>query len=173
MKSRIKAKTAFIVAVTLICIYGIIGFPRSRDELIANLQKNIRLGLDLSGGTQLVMEVELQDAFKAFADSAIDRLKDELKKDNIDFTSIDRNDPQNLQDAERIEVDIKGVPVNQSGTLRGIVNDVAFEWSLTALNSTDYRLTVKPTDALKLKHDTMTQTMATIEAPTRTTSSPY
>ena len=78
MKSRIKTKSAFIVAVTLICIYGIIGFPRSRNELIANLQKNIRLGLDLSGGTQLVMEVELQDAFKAFDDSAIDRSKDEL-----------------------------------------------------------------------------------------------
>jgi len=163
MKSRIKTKSAFIVAITLICIYGIIGFPRSRNELIANLRKNIRLGLDLSGGTQLVMEVELQDAFKAFADSAIDRLKEELTKDNIDFTSVDRNDPQSLRDAEKIEVDIKGVPVNQSGALRGIVNDVAFEWSLTALNSTDYRLTVKPTDALKLKHDTMTQTMATIE----------
>src|SRR5580700_2378826 len=163
MKSRIKTKFAFIVAVTLICIYGIIGFPRSRNELIANLQKNIHLGLDLSGGTQLVMEVELQDAFKAFADSAIDRLKDELKKDNVDFTSIDRNDPDTLQDAEKIEVDIKGVPVNQSSTLRNIVNDVAFEWTLTPLNSTDYRLTVKPTDALKLKRDTMTQTMATIE----------
>jgi preprotein translocase subunit SecD len=139
MKSRIKAKTAFIVAVTLICIYGIIGFPRSRNELIANLHKNIRLGLDLSGGTQLVMEVELQDAFKAFADSAIDRLKEELKKDNIDFTSIDRNDPQTLQDAEKIEVDIKGVPFNESGTLRNIVNDLLFEWNLTVLNSTDFK----------------------------------
>ena len=163
MKSRIKTKSAFIVAVTLICIYGIIGIPRSRNELIANLQKNIRLGLDLSGGTQLVMEVELQDAFKAFADSAIDRLKDELKKDNVDFTSIDRNDPNTLQGAEKIEVDIKGVPFNESGTLRNIVNDLLFEWNLTALNSTDFRMAIKPTDALKLKHDTMTQTMATIE----------
>jgi preprotein translocase subunit SecD len=163
MRSRIKAKTAFIVAITLICIYGIIGFPKSRDELIANFQKNIRLGLDLSGGTQLVMEVELQDAFKAFADSAIDRLKEELKRDNIDFTSIGRNDPQTLKDADKVEVDIKGVPINKSSSFRSIVSEALFEWNLTPLNSTDYRLTIKPTDALKLKHDTMTQTMATIE----------
>ncbi len=34
---------------------------------------------------------------------------------------------------------------------------------LLAVNSTDYKLTMKPTESLKLKHDTMTQTMATIE----------
>ncbi len=72
-----------IVAVILVCMYGIIGLPKSKDELIANWNKNIHLGLDLSGGTQLVMQVQLQDAFKAYADSTIERLKDELQKDGI------------------------------------------------------------------------------------------
>src|SRR6202043_3396348 len=118
MKSRIKTKSAFIVAITLICIYGIIGFPRSRNELNANLKKNVRLGLDLSGGTQLVMEVELQDAFKAFADDAINGLKIELDKEKIGYTSINRNDRQTLRDADKIEVDIKGAPLDQRSTLR-------------------------------------------------------
>jgi preprotein translocase subunit SecD len=163
MKRNIKIKAGIIVAVVLICIYGVIGVPKSKDELIANWKKNIHLGLDLSGGTQLVMEVQVQDAFKAFADNAIDRLKDDLKKNNIDYTDITRNDPASLQDADKIEVDIKGVPLGKSSALRTAVNESYGEWNLLALNSTDYKLNMKPTEALKLKHDTMTQTMATIE----------
>jgi preprotein translocase subunit SecD len=163
MTRNIKIKAGIIVVVILVCIYGIIGLPKSKDELIANWKKNIHLGLDLSGGTQLVMEVQLQDAFKAFADNTIDRMKDEFKKDNIDFTDMTRNDPQTLQDADKIEIDIKGVPVAKSSTFRSTVNDQFQEWIPTALNSTEYRLTMKPTESLKLKQDTMTQTMATIE----------
>ena len=107
MTRNIKIKAGIIVVVILVCIYGIIGLPKSKDELIANWKKNIHLGLDLSGGTQLVMQVQLQDAFKAFADNTIDRMKDEFKKDNIDFSDINRNDPQTLADADKIEIDIK------------------------------------------------------------------
>ena len=163
MTRNIKIKAGIIVVVILVCIYGIIGLPKSKDELVANWKKNIHLGLDLSGGTQLVMEVQLQDAFKAFADNSIERMKDEFKKDNIDFSDINRNDPQTLQDADKIEIDIKGVPVAKSSAFRSTVNETFPEWVLTALNSSDYRLTMKPTEALKLKQDTMTQTMATIE----------
>src|SRR6202049_4512457 len=164
MQRNIKIKAVIIVAVILVCIYGVIGLPKSKDELMANWKKNIHLGLDLGGGTQLVMQVQLQDAFKAFADTTIDRLKDELKKDNIDYTGdITRNDPQSLEDADKIEVDIKGVPLNKSSALRSAVNDQFPEWILTAINSTDYRLTMKPTEVLKLKQDTMSQTTATIE----------
>jgi preprotein translocase subunit SecD len=163
MTRNIKIKAGIIVVVILVCIYGIIGLPKSKNELVANWKKNIHLGLDLSGGTQLVMEVQLQDAFKAFADNSIERMKDEFKKDNIDFNDISRNDPQTLQDADKIEIDIKGVPVAKSSAFRSTVNETFPEWILTALNSSDYRLTMKPTEALKLKQDTMTQTMATIE----------
>ena len=163
MKRNIKIKAGIIVAVILICIYGIVGVPKSKDELIANWRKNIRLGLDLRGGTQLVMEVQLQDAFKAFADTTIERLKDELKKDNIDYSDMTRNEPATLQDADKIEVDIKGVPLAKSSALRSAISESYGEWNLLAVNSTDYKLTMKPTEALKLKHDTMTQTMGTIE----------
>jgi preprotein translocase subunit SecD len=163
MKRNIKIKAGIIVAVILVCIYGIIGLPKSKDELIANWKKNIHLGLDLSGGTQLVMEVQIQDAFKAFADTTIDRLKDELKKNNIDYSDVTRNEPATLQDADKIEVDIKGVPIAKSGVLRSAVSESFGEWILMAVNSTDYKLTMKTTESLKLKNDTKKQTMATIE----------
>jgi preprotein translocase subunit SecD len=164
MNSNLKIKAAVIVAVILVCLYGIIGIPKSKDELVANWKKNIHLGLDLSGGTQLVMQVQLQDAFKAIADNAIDRLRQELQRDNITTSSdITRNDPMTLEDADKIEIDVKGIPSDKTSQFRSIVNDQFGDWVPTAVNSTDYKLTMKPTESLKLKQDTMTQTVATIE----------
>ena len=67
MKRNLRYKFLFIVAVILVCIYGIIGLPKSKDELVANWQKNIHLGLDLRGGSYLVIQVQQQDAFNALA----------------------------------------------------------------------------------------------------------
>ncbi|HLG99775.1 MAG TPA: protein translocase subunit SecD [Bryobacteraceae bacterium] len=163
MQRNIKIKAVIIVAVILVCIYGVIGLPKSKAELVANWKHNIHLGLDLSGGTQLVMQVQLQDAFKATADTVIERMKEELQKDGIPFTTIDRNDPNSLETADKIEIDVKGVPVAKTGQFRSTVSDQYSDWLLTPINSTDYKLTMKPTEALKLKQDTMSQTTATIE----------
>jgi hypothetical protein len=153
MNRNIQIKIGIIVVVVLVCLYGIIGVPKSKDELMANWKKNIHLGLDLSGGTQLVMQVQLQDAFKAFADNAIDRLKQELQKDNIPVSGdVLRNDPNSLEDADKIEIDFKGIPLAKTSAFRTTVSDQFPEWILTPINSTDYRMTMKPTDALKLKH---------------------
>jgi preprotein translocase subunit SecD len=164
MNSNIKIKAVIIVVVILVCLYGIIGLPKSKDELIANWHKNIHLGLDLSGGTQLVMQVQLQDAFKAYADNTILRLRQELQKDSIPTSSdLTRNDPTRLEDADKIEIDVKGIPSDKTSAFRNVVNEQFGDWVATALNSTDYKLTMKPTEAQKLRQDTMTQTMATIE----------
>ena len=42
--------------------------PTSKQQLVDNWQKNIHLGLDLKGGSQLVLQVQIQDAFKAEAE---------------------------------------------------------------------------------------------------------
>lgn len=163
MTRNLRLKAAFIVAVILACIYGIVGLPRSTADLKANWKKNIHLGLDLSGGTQLVMQVQLQDAFKAYADASIQRMEDAMKKDNIDFGALTSSDPKRLEDADKIEIDVKNVPLAKGSAFRSIVNDQFGDWVLTAVNSTEYKLTLKTTESLKLRQDTMTQTMATIE----------
>ncbi|MGB6945470.1 MAG: protein translocase subunit SecD [Bryobacteraceae bacterium] len=164
MSSNIKIRFGIIVAVILVCLYGVIGIPKSKDELLANWKKNIHLGLDLSGGTQLVMQVQLQDAFKASADSVIEGLTQELQKDNITpISQITRNDPATIEDAHKIEIDVKGIPSEKGSMFRSIMNDQFPQWVATALNSTDYKLTMKPSDANKLDADTMSQTTATIE----------
>jgi preprotein translocase subunit SecD len=164
MKRNLRLKTAIIIAVVLACFYGIFGIPKSTADFSNNFQKNIRLGLDLRGGSQLVMQVQLQDAFKADADVTIDRIREELRKAGIDYASIDRNDPQSIEEANDIEINIKGVPSTRAGDFRRIVNDVfSTTWNLAPVNSTDYNMTMKTTEALKLRRDTVIQTRNTIE----------
>src|SRR5947209_174066 len=163
MKRNLRFKVFVIVAVILFCIYGVIGIPKSKDELVANWNKSIHLGLDLKGGTHLVMQVQLQDAFKAAADTAIDHMKEEMRKQGIESASVDRNDPNRLEDADKIQIDVKGVPVGKTSAFRSLVSDQFPDWVLTAVNSTDYRLNIKQSEALRLKQDTMTQTSHTIQ----------
>src|SRR5579871_594941 len=164
MKSNLKIRVVAIVVVILICVYGIIGLPTSKAELSDNLKKNIRLGLDLKGGSQLMLEVQLQDAFKAEADAVILRLKDELRKASIDFTDMNRSDPQNLKEADSIQVNVKGVPATKAGDFRTIYNDnFSTSWILTNVSPTDYRMTLQQSYALKLKADTLTQSINTID----------
>lgn len=163
MKQNLRIKGLIIVGVVLICIYGIIGLPKSGDELVQNFEKNIRLGLDLKGGTQLVLQIQLQDAFKAEADSVIDRMKDALTKAGVEFGSIDRNDPSSIEEASSIQINVRGVPAVKAGNFRNIVADqFAGEWVMTPVNSTDYKLTMKASEALRLDQDTMAQSQTTI-----------
>src|SRR6476646_929997 len=160
MTNNLKFKALFIAAVILICIYGIIGIPKSMQELKDNWQHNIRLGLDLKGGSHLVLQVQLQDAFKAEADSVIQRMKDVLTKANIPFADINRNDPQTLASDDNIQINVAGVPANKAGDFRTAVNEnFGGVWNMTTVNSTDYRFNMKPTEALKLKQDALTQTI--------------
>ncbi|MGB9612263.1 MAG: protein translocase subunit SecD, partial [Bryobacteraceae bacterium] len=154
MKS-LKWKAALIVAITLASLYGVFGLPRSKEELVANWKKNIRLGLDLRGGSMLVVQVQLQDAFKVEANTQIERLKEELAKQSIPYQSIAHNDPQTLADADKIAIEVRGIPAEKSQLFRNIVAELLPSWVLTPLSSTDYRLTMKPTEALALKEDTV------------------
>ncbi|MCX7604028.1 MAG: protein translocase subunit SecD [Bryobacteraceae bacterium] len=163
MKS-LKWKAALIVAITLACLYGVFGLPKSKDELIANWNRNIRLGLDLRGGSLLVVQVQLQDAFKVEATTQIERLKEELGKQSIPFQSIAHNDPQTLADADKIAIEVRGIPAEKSQLFRNIVAELLPSWVLTPLSSTDYRLTMKPTEALALKEDTVQRAITTIES---------
>jgi preprotein translocase subunit SecD len=163
MNRNLKLKAGIIVALVLVCVYGIIGIPRSRAELVANWKSNIHLGLDLLGGTHLVLQVQLQDAFMQDAESAIDRLKEEFGKQSIQYSDMTRNDLASLEDADKIQITIKGVPADRTKDVRDIASDDFPDWILTPLNSTDYKMTMKASSALKLKEDTLDQTMQTIE----------
>ena len=162
MKNKLTARTVVIVVTILICVFGIIDFPKSGADLVKNFKDNIRLGLDLKGGTHLVLEIQVQDAVKADADQTAERLKDDLKKQNIAWGSMDTPDVAHVEDAENVAITIKGIPATQSSAFRGLESERYSTYILTALNSTDYSMKLKPTDLNDLKVDTVKRAVDTI-----------
>jgi len=164
MTSNLKIKILAILVVILGCAYGIVGLPTSIEQLKANWNNNIHLGLDLKGGSQLVLQVQIQDAFKAEADTVIQRMKDLLNGKGIQFTEMLRNEPPTIKAADTIQIEVKGVPATRAGDFRALVNEnFGGVWNLTGVNPTDYRLNIKTSEAIKLRQDTLTQSMNTIE----------
>lgn len=162
MQKNLTARSVFIVVILLLCVFGIIGFPTSGKALVQNLQKNIRLGLDLKGGSYLVLEVQVQDAARAEAQQVAEALKEAFRKRNVTYGSIDTNDPQSVEATDSIEVQIKGVPTAEANAVRSLVADAATAWTLTAVNSSDFALHMKPSSLVQLKKDTVERSIQTI-----------
>jgi preprotein translocase subunit SecD len=151
-----------IVVTILLCVFGIIGFPKSAADLVRNVKNNIQLGLDLKGGSHLVLQVQVQDAVKADADQTMERLKEDLRKQSVTWSSMDRNDPTRVEDADNVEIYIKGVPATQTSSFRGMIGDKYSTYVLTAQNSSDYSMRLKPSELVALKRDTVERTIQTI-----------
>jgi preprotein translocase subunit SecD len=162
MKKNLTARITIIVITILICVLGIINFPKSGADLKKNIGDNIRLGLDLKGGTHLVMQVHVEDAVKADAEQAAERLKEDLKKQNITWNSMDVNEVTRVEDADKIALSVKGVPANQSSAFRSLVAERYASYVLTAQNSTDYSMKLRASDLLDLKADTVKRAVDTI-----------
>ncbi len=102
MPRNLKIKALVILGVIVLSVIGVIGLPKSAQSLMANVRDNIRLGLDLRGGSHLILQVQVQDAAKVEAAQLIERLKDELPKAQIDYAAIDRTDPQSVGETDQI-----------------------------------------------------------------------
>jgi len=164
MTKSLKIRAIVIVAVVLVCLYGLIGLPKSKQELVDNWNKNIRLGLDLRGGSHLVLQVQLQDAFKAAAQQVGEQLKEEAGKANIPLAAVDNTEPARIEDADKVEVHIKGVPVEKTSAFRSLVAEHFPSWILTPTGTADYKMTLTPTAALDLKQSTVETSIRTIES---------
>jgi preprotein translocase subunit SecD len=165
MTKNLTARSVIIVVTILICVFGIIDIPKSGADLVNNFNHNIRLGLDLRGGSYLLLEIQVQQAVKADADQTADRLKQELQKQNISWQRMDvtgLSDPNVPADAENVALVIKGVPATQTSAFRNLIAERYPTYTLTAVNSTDYSMKLKPTDLLELKGDTVKRAVDTI-----------
>ena len=160
MNKNLTWKTVFIVAVLLVFLLGITGIPKSfsGQGLLSAIQDRIHLGLDLRGGTHLILQVKVNDAVKADADTAIDRLKTEMKAANITYADISQPDPQNQPD----QIVIKGVPPEQRTNLLSIISERLPEYNESSGAENTYVLAMKPTQLQDMKNRAVAQAIETI-----------
>ena len=157
MQKNLLLKTGIIVAILLIFVYGMLG-PKlfSGAGLKASLLDRIHLGLDLKGGSHLILQVMVNDAVGAQSDHAAELLKDELQKAKVNYADIAKLDNQ----PEKVV--IKGVPLDASSTIRGIVNDRLPEYDVAAGPDNSWVLTMKPQQLAELKDRTLEQSIEAI-----------
>jgi preprotein translocase subunit SecD len=160
MQKNLLAKTALIIAVLLVFIYGIFGIPGSfnGDGLKQAVLNRIQLGLDLKGGLHLILEVQVNDAINAETDHATELLKEELQKSKINFTDISKPDPEHHPE----RVVIKGVPLDATSQLRTMVADKLKEYDFVGGADNTWTLTMKPSAVNDLKTRTVEQSIEAI-----------
>src|SRR5438876_11805569 len=93
MNKRIPTRLVIIVAVTVLSIGLFAGFPPS----VAKMKQKVHLGLDLLGGTHLVLQVVTDDAIRAETDQAIESFRTQLSKENMAFRQLTRTANNTLQ----------------------------------------------------------------------------
>jgi preprotein translocase subunit SecD len=160
MNKNLLWKMVAIVGILLLFVFGIFGIPQSFSGkgLLAAMTKNIHLGLDLSGGTHLILQVQVNDAVNVDSDNAVEVLKEQLNKQKIAFADITKPDPTNTP--ERIV--LKGVPPASRTDLLSIVQDHLPEYDVNSGADNTWNVTMKPTMLTDLKTKAVTQAIETI-----------
>jgi preprotein translocase subunit SecD len=160
MNKNLVWKLGLVAAILLIFLFGIFGVPKevSGHGLLASLQDRIHLGLDLKGGTHLILQVQVNDAVNADSDRAVERLKDALRTKKINYADVSKPDPINSPD----KIVIKGVPPESSSDLRSIVSDRLSEYESVSGADNSWTLAMKPQSLTSLKNQAVQQAIETI-----------
>src|SRR5580704_4781467 len=160
MNKNLRWKVIVIIATLLVFVFGIFGVPKSwsGSGLLAAMTDRIHLGLDLKGGTHLILQVQVNDAVNADSDRAIERLKDDLRTRKISSTDITKPDPANNPD----HIVIKGVPPESTSDLRNLISDRLPEYDATSGAENSWVLTMKPQQLTDLKNRAVQQAIETI-----------
>lgn len=101
MNKNLRTRGIVIAIVTLFCLIMMFG-PWNKQKgytktpsdffsptkLRANLKENIRLGLDLRGGTHLVLQVQADEYLATYTENERAKISELLKKENIAFTAV-------------------------------------------------------------------------------------
>jgi preprotein translocase subunit SecD len=160
MNKNFLVKLAFIVGTLLFFLFGILGIPKSlsREGLRTALTDHIHLGLDLKGGTHLILQVQVNDAVNVVAQNAMEVLKDQLRNRKIDYADITQPDQQNNPD----HIVVKGVQPSARGDLLSIVQDRLPEYDVTGGPDNSWNVSMKPSALTDLKNKAVTQAIETI-----------
>jgi len=159
MNPQLKWKFVFILIVILLCIFGLVGlpeFPTSVAAVRQNLADRIKLGLDLKGGSHLVLQVQVDEAIGLRCDQAVDQLTKQLHEKNIVVGEIRRVDDTHIL--------VRDVDPNTSGGFRDLVNAQFPDWTMAPASgeTSGYLLSMKPSVVSELRKDTMDQALETI-----------
>jgi preprotein translocase subunit SecD len=161
MNPNLKWKALFILFVVLFSIYLLIGlptFPTSVAQIKDNFSHQIKLGLDLQGGTHLILQVQVQDAIAQETDQMVDRLSRQLRDKGIRYDEIRRVDDSHIL--------VRNLGPSEGSTFRDMISlQYGNYWDASSApgEPNSYMLTLRQSAMAQIQEATMTQTLETIE----------
>jgi preprotein translocase subunit SecD len=160
MNKNLTWKLALIVGILIAFLLGIFGIPKSfsKQGLLASMTDRIHLGLDLRGGTHLILQVQVNDAVSVDSDNALETLKEQLRTKKINYAEITKPDPKNNPD----RIVLKGVPPESRSDLLTIVQERLPEYEATPGPENTWVVSMKPQMLAELKNKAVTQAIETI-----------
>ena len=162
MGNNLATKVAIIVAVLLIFVFGIIGpygtGSHVSDSPAKNLANNIHLGLDLKGGTHLVLEVHVREALVSSTDRDVARLEGEMKTGGLVSATVSKPD---LAHPETILV--SGLAPGQISQVRTITDSTEYTaYDVAGQPDGSIKLTMKPASVKDLEANTLATSIEVI-----------
>jgi len=161
MNPNVKWKSLFILAVILFCIYFLFGYPTFPTSMAAvkeNFGKQIKLGLDLQGGSHFVLQVQVQEAIAQETDTTVDRLTTALRNKNVRYDEVRRVDDTHIL--------VRNIDPAQYSVLSDIVGTQytnVWDMGAAAGQPGSYTLTLRPGAVAAIQDQTVTQAKETIE----------
>lgn len=161
MNPNLKWKAVFIVFVILLSIYVLIGyptFPTSVAQMKENFSRQIKLGLDLQGGTHLILQVQVQDAIGQETDQMVDRLNRQLRDKSIRFDELRRVDDTHIL--------VRNIDPSQRSAFTDLITQQYgnfWDASSAAGETNGYTLTLRQSAIASIQESTMNQSKETIE----------
>src|SRR5208283_3415880 len=160
MTKNLTWKLVIIVGILLVFLFGIFGVPKdwSGKGVLAAITDRIHLGLDLRGGTHLILQVQVNDAVNVDSDNAVARLKEDMRTRKINYADIGK--PDSVNHPEMIVV--KGVPPDQTSDFKSIVSDRLPEYDATSGAENSWTVSMKSQNLADLKNRAVAQAIETI-----------
>jgi preprotein translocase subunit SecD len=153
MGKNLAGKTGFIVAVLVIFVYGIFGIPHG--GLKQSLTDRIHLGLDLRGGTHLVLQVHVAEAINSTSDRDVQRLNEALASAGGTASKPDPAHPE-------VIVVTGGSPTQQSAIHDVLTGNEYSAYDVASNPGGGYKLTMKQSAINDLEARTLDTSIETI-----------
>ncbi len=156
--SNLRWKIITILAVFVV-FFGIGVYPilAARYNLPAPQwlrDKQLKLGLDLKGGVQLVMRVETDDALRVKTEQDSGRLQEELKRRGV---------PATVAIVDVTTFRVEGVPTGQEPAFRQAAEQESVDFERSPGTGGSHTFRMRPNTALRLREAAVAQARLTIE----------
>ncbi len=160
MRKNFTTKLLLIIGVLLVFIYGIFGIPHGVNGTAWKqaVGSRIHLGLDLSGGTHLVLQVMVEEAMSAVTDNDVARIEADLQAAGIQASTVGKT-----EQARPDIIHVAGISPDKTGDVRGLLDSkYAAQYNVASAADNSYTLTMKPSEVQTIEDHALQQAIETI-----------